>query len=104
MVFEDRTHDFGNMERGDVRSQVFKFTNEGDGPLKISVVSACDCTTTDYPTKAIAPGESGQIKVTFDSTDKEENEIIDVDIILEQSDPDGTPIIEKLRYKYNLIQ
>jgi len=104
MVFEDRTHDFGNMERGDVRSQTFQFTNEGDGPLTISVVSACDCTTTDYPTKSIAPGESGEIKVTFDSTDKEENEIIDVDIILEQSDPDGTPIIEKLRYKYNLVQ
>lgn len=104
MAFDDRTHDFGNMKRGDVRSQVFTFKNVGDGPLRISVVSACDCTTTDYPSKSIKPGESGEIKVTFDSTEKEENEIIDVDIILEQSDPDGTPIIEKLRYKYNLTE
>lgn len=104
MIFEDRTFDFGNVKRGEVRSKTLSFTNEGDAPLSISIVSACECTTTEYPQGEVAPGESGEIKIIFDSTEKEENEIIDVDIILEQADASGTPIIEKLRYKYNLVQ
>lgn len=104
MVFEDRTFDFGNVKRGDTRTKTLSFTNQGDTPLSISVVSACECTTTEYPEGEVAPGESGEIKIIFDSTEKEENEIIDVDIILDQTAPDGSPIIEKLRYKYNLTQ
>ena len=104
MVFEDRTFDFGNVKRGDTRTKTLSFTNQGEAPLTISVVSACECTTTEYPEGEVAPGESGEIKIIFDSTEKEENEIIDVDIILDQTAPDGSPIIEKLRYKYNLTQ
>ena len=77
----------------------------GDTPLEISLVSACDCTTTDYSTDPVAPGKTGVINVVFDSTDKDESEVIDVDVILENVDPETDyPIIEQLKYTYELIK
>jgi len=106
MQFEKREIDFGKVKRGEKRSHTFNFTNVGDTELVISIVSACDCTTTDYRAgKAYAPGESGSIEVVFDSTEKEKSETIDVDIILENVTPgDELPIIETVRYKYELVQ
>ena len=46
----------------------FAFTNKGDKDLKIARVKpACACTTVDYTKQAVAPGEKGQIEVTFDA-------------------------------------
>jgi len=104
MQFEERMKDFGKVVRGEERYHEFEFTNKGDTPLLIDIVSACDCTTVDWPRSEIAPGESGMLKVTFDSTEKEESETIDVDVILRNTDPDGNPIIETVQYTYDLIQ
>lgn len=105
MTFDKTMHDFGKVKRGEVKETVFEFVNTGTAPLQIDLVSACDCTTTDYPTHAIKPGEKGQIKVTFDSTEKEESEVIDVDIYLKNEDPvTGMQIIEMVQYTYELIQ
>lgn len=105
MTFENRVLDLGKVKRGEKRHFSYTFVNKGDTALKISLISACDCTTTDYPVRTIKPGESGEIKVTFDSTEKEESEVIDVDIYLENTLP-GTeePIVEMLQYKYELIK
>lgn len=105
MTFEHRVFDLGKVKRGEKRSMTYKFTNKGDTAMKISLISACDCTTTDYPVKSIKPGETGEIEVVFDSTEKEESETIDVDIFLENTIP-GTeePIVEMLQYKYELIK
>ena len=102
MQFDRRFVDLGNVRKGEKRTFTFKFVNRGSVPLKISVISACDCTTTDYSTRAYQPGESGVITVTFDSAKKDESEIIDVDIFLENEDPRGNPIVEMLKYKYTL--
>ncbi len=105
MTFKERVVDFGKVKRGEKRTHVYEFTNEGDTALTISLVSACDCTTTEYPTETIQPGGKGSIKVIFDSTEKEESETIDVDIMLENTLPDtGAPIIEMLQYKYELLK
>lgn len=83
----------------------FEFTNTGTAPLEIDLISACDCTTTEYPRGEILPGEKGRIDIVFDSTEKEESETIDVDIFLKQIDENtGGPIIEMLQYKFELIQ
>lgn len=45
---------------------VFRFKNDGASPVTIkSVDTTCDCIAIDAPKKAFAPGESGEVKVTF---------------------------------------
>lgn len=105
MQFKVREVDFGKVKKGEKREYTFEFTNKGDAELKIAIITACDCTTTDYSTDPVKPGESGKIKVTFDSTDKTESETIDVDIILENTMPGkDSPIIERLQYKFELLK
>lgn len=104
MSFDQKFIDLGPVTRGEVKKFEFPFTNIGNEPIKIDLVSSCDCTSTEYPTNQVMPGEKGSILVTFDSTEKEESETIDIDIFLTNEDPKtGAPIIEMLQYKYDLI-
>lgn len=69
--FEEEFHDFGEVQEGDVVEHTFVFTNEGDGPLIISnAEGSCGCTVPDWPRQPIAPGQKGQIKVSFNSTSR----------------------------------
>lgn len=70
--FESKEHDFGNVEEGDVVEHVFKFTNNGDAPLIITDAKAsCGCTVPSYPkNEPIAPGESGEMMVKFNTRGK----------------------------------
>lgn len=71
MKFENQSHDFGKISQGDVVHYDFKFTNTGKSPLIISnAIATCGCTTPEYPRAPIKPGESGKIKVTFNSAGK----------------------------------
>ena len=66
--FDKEEHDFGTLLQGEVVSYSFHFNNIGDMPLIISEVgSSCGCTVGDYPREPIAPGKSGDIKVTYNS-------------------------------------
>ncbi|MEM1214369.1 MAG: OmpA family protein [Bacteroidota bacterium] len=105
MTFETRSHSLGEVAKGEKRSFTYTFTNEGDTDLIIDLVSACDCTSTnqdDLVGKRFQPGESGTLEVTFDSTEKDESETIDVDIYLRNDDNQGNPIVEMLKYDYLL--
>ena len=103
MQFKERVFDFGKVTKGETREHTFEFANIGDTALKIGVVSSCDCTTTEYSTTPVPPGGKGKIRVVFDSSKKDADEIIDVDVILDNTEPDtGRPIIERLRYRYTL--
>ncbi len=105
MHFDERVHDFGKVKKGEIKSHVFTFTNLGDVPLAIDLATSCDCTTLEYNTSEVKPGEKGQIKVIFDSSKKDENEIVDVDIFLKNIDPElGAPIFERIQYTYELVK
>jgi len=66
--FEETTFDFGTINSGDEITHVFPFTNSGDADLVIAQVkAACGCTQPEYPKDPVAPGEKGEIKVTFRS-------------------------------------
>ena len=69
MSFDKISHDFGNIQEGELVKTVFKFTNTGDNDLYIvDAVGSCGCTIPKYPKNiAIKPGESGEIEVNFDS-------------------------------------
>lgn len=105
MRFDRRFHDFGIVKKGESKTTEFEFTNISNEPLIIDLVSACECTTTDYPRTPVKPGEKGIISVVFDSTEKEESEIIDIDIYLRNTDPEtGIPLSETLKYKFKLVK
>jgi hypothetical protein len=72
MEFTEKMHDFGTISEGDVVTKVFKFKNTGEAPLIISnASSSCGCTIPSYPKDTpIAPGESGEIKVQYNSRGK----------------------------------
>jgi len=63
--------DFGKMKEGENLEVSFRFKNVGDKPLIISNVSAsCGCTVPETPKKPYAPGETGVIKASFNSSGK----------------------------------
>jgi hypothetical protein len=66
--FADTEHDFGRIIEGETVSYAFNFTNNGKSDLIIAEVStSCGCTVPSYPKTPIRPGESGTIKVAFNS-------------------------------------
>lgn len=70
--FDKLTHNFGTFsEKEGTVTCVFNFTNVGDQPLIINqAVASCGCTVPTYTKEPIKPGESGQIKVTYNGAGK----------------------------------
>jgi len=70
--FEKITHDFGTFsEKEPVVTCTFSFSNVGEQPLVINqAVASCGCTVPEYTKTPIAPGEKGEIKVTYNGTGK----------------------------------
>lgn len=69
--FDKDSYNFGKIKQGDKVSYNFKFTNAGKSPLIITnAVASCGCTTPEWPKEPVKPGDSGVIKVTFNSTGK----------------------------------
>ena len=68
ITFEKTEFDFGKILQGEVVSYTFHFTNTGSAPLIItSVEKSCGCTASEFPRDPIAPGKTGDIKITYDS-------------------------------------
>ncbi len=81
ITFEETSHDFGDIHQGDKVEYVFRFENTGTQPLIITnVQTTCGCTATEWPREPVLPGETGSIKVQFDSTNKygRQNKVITV--------------------------
>jgi hypothetical protein len=73
MDFEQTIYEFGEVDEGAVVRHEFKFTNTGKQPLLIqNAHSTCGCTVPDWPKDVIPPGQSGVIKVEFDTKGKTE--------------------------------
>lgn len=71
MTFEAKEWNFGEITQGDVVDHSFVFTNTGTDPLIISKAKgSCGCTVPEWPKAPIAPGESGEIYVKYDSKGK----------------------------------
>ena len=68
ITFDKLTYDFGKFkEELGPQTYTFKFKNIGTKTLVLNKVDAsCGCTTPEYTHAPIAPGKSGDIKVTFD--------------------------------------
>lgn len=66
--FDTKDYDFGTVKEGDVVEGVFKVSNKGKTDLVITDASAsCGCTVPEWPKEAIKPGDSAEIKFSFNS-------------------------------------
>ncbi len=66
---EPRKINLGDIAQGDVISQTLHLDNTGDTPLTIKQVkTSCGCTAAMTTKNLLAPGESGEINTTFNSS------------------------------------
>jgi hypothetical protein len=64
----DSAYDFGKVTDGEIVEYNYRFKNTGNKPLIVTNVSAsCGCTVPEKPEQPIKPGETGFIKVKFNS-------------------------------------
>lgn len=71
LTFTESRFNFGEVQEGDLVKHTFTFTNTGKQPLVISNArSTCGCTVPTWPKEPIAPGESGEISVEFNTKGK----------------------------------
>jgi len=69
--FEQGMYNFGKITQGDKVNYDFKFKNAGKSPLIITDATAtCGCTIPEIPKEPVKPGETGVIKVVFNSAGK----------------------------------
>ena len=74
MTIEEVTHDFGTITDGDKVRHAFKVKNTGAEPLLISQCKgSCGCTAPTCPKTPVAPGESTEIVVEYNSKGKSSN-------------------------------
>ena len=65
----DSVYDFGKITEGEVVEYSYRFKNSGDKPLLITEQphASCGCTVAERPEEPIMPGDTGFIKVKFNS-------------------------------------
>lgn len=105
MIFDKDFHDFGKVKKGEKREVTFNFTNEGDVDLEVELMTSCHCTTLDYSLTPVPPKGTGSIHAIFDSSEKTSSDIIDITIILKNTNPqNGYPIVHEVKFAYELIE
>lgn len=68
MAFEATTIDYGKIEQNSDPYRSFVFKNTGTEPVVIKhAKGSCGCTVPTYPKEPILPGETGEIKVRYDT-------------------------------------
>ncbi|MDZ7877875.1 MAG: DUF1573 domain-containing protein [Saprospiraceae bacterium] len=109
MTFDKKLYDFGNIKMGEMPSITYTFTNTGNAPLDIDIVTGCECTELDWTRTTVAPGEKGFISAKYNSNKAEEEDHKKqlekyVDIILKQTHPsNGYPLVESLKFKVFIV-
>ena len=72
IYFKENEHNFGEITVGEIITHAYKFSNTGGADLIITNVrTSCGCTASEFPENPIKPGETGVIKLTFDSRGRE---------------------------------
>jgi hypothetical protein len=66
--FDATSYDFGRIAYGSNGTCAFRFTNTSSTPLVINKVNtSCGCTNPDWPKEPVNKGESGEIRVTYNT-------------------------------------
>ena len=71
ITFTKEIFDFGAVKPGEELTHVFRFINTGKKDLLITGITPdCECTVASYPKEPVAPGDGGEIEVTFNTSGK----------------------------------
>ena len=100
LQFEASEIELGSVKKGDRVAASFQYTNTSKESVYIDLVSTCVCTKAEWSEDEILAGESGEISFIFDSTKKDDEEPVDVDVILRNTDADGNPFFHYLSYTF----
>ncbi len=69
--FDKEEFDFGTVNEGETVKTTFTVTNTGKSDLVITNAQpSCGCTVPVWPKKPIAPGKTGEIQVSFNTSGK----------------------------------
>ena len=70
ILVSEEEWDFGKVTRGEKPTHIFIVKNGGEGDLIIEgVKESCPCIEASISTTRIKPGESAELKVSYDTTD-----------------------------------
>jgi len=70
ILVSEEEWDFGKVTRGEKPTHIFIVKNGGEGDLIIEgVKGSCPCIEASISTNRIKPGESAELKVSYDTTD-----------------------------------
>ncbi len=68
LMADGQEYDFGAIQQGESVPHTFRFQNAGDEVLEItSVRTSCGCTAALLSSRRLAPGEVGELELTFNS-------------------------------------
>jgi hypothetical protein len=77
----DSAYNFGTITEGEKVEYSYRFKNTGANPLVIfNATASCGCTVPEKPEKPILPGETGFIKVIFNSSGKRGHNEKDINV------------------------
>jgi len=86
ILFQKDVFTFQPILEGESVDITFEFSNGGEGTLVIhDAATSCGCTTADYPSHSLKPGEKGTIKTTFHS--KGHGGDNDIRLLVKSNDP-----------------
>ena len=86
LLIREPVFNFGTISEGAKVDHVFMLKNAGTSPLSIQQIRpSCGCTAATISSKTIQPGETGEIKTTFNSANFSGN--IHKTIVVETNDP-----------------
>lgn len=72
MQFDHSYHSFGDVVQGQRVSHTYVFKNTGKVPLVINnVLVTCGCTAPEWPKQPIPQGQTGHIRIFFNSAGKQ---------------------------------
>ena len=96
LVVDNFKFDFGQVYQGVRVDHIYRFQNIGDATLNIKKVrSSCGCTAALLSADQLAPGEAGEVKVSFDSS-RFKGEVTKT-VYLYTDDPDHREVYLNLR-------
>jgi hypothetical protein len=101
ILFQEDVYTFRPILEGESVHINFEFSNGGGGNLVIyDAATSCGCTTADYPSHSLEPGEKGTIKTTFHSRGHGGDN--DITLLVKSNDP-SVPV-KTLRIRGRVIR
>jgi hypothetical protein len=89
IAINEISYDFGSISPTDIVTREFMIANVGEAPLTISrAYTTCGCTTADFTSVVIPPGEVSIMTLTFDAAFHDvRGQTVRRGVIIENNDP-----------------